>query len=328
MYNSKPSISKQHILDNVSQEFIFERYLGIYPKYNKDFKNPLREDGSPGCRFYVSPHTNMIKFKDFSMGWNWDCFNVVEYVYRCSFKEALEIVARDFNVGGIPNYEYTKKEYEARPKEKFILTAKPANSFSKEDLSFWKRWDIIPDELEFFNIKPLDFIYFNRIIAHKYAYNNLLYGYYTSDGFLYKVYLPSKKKPQPRFYNPSTDLLQGYEQLPATGEYLIITKSLKDVIVLRKFDIPAVAVMSESVILTKEQFEDLYNRFDNIFTLMDRDRAGMINAKKHRDLYQIPALLYTYEDKLKGIKDTADCYEIAGYQEIIDRIEYLKEIYL
>jgi len=326
MYQSKVTLSKKLILENVPQEQIFERYLGYFPRLNKDFPNPLRDDTSAGCRFYYSPSTDMLKFKDFSTGWNWDCFNVVEFIYKCTFKESLEIIARDFRINGIPDYEYTKKEYTPREKEKFILTAKIAKDFGKEDLKFWNRWEIDKKILNFFNVKSLDFVYFNGAMTNRYSDSNLLYGYYTNDSFLYKVYLPLKKKPYPRFYNPSTDWLQGYEQLPKEGKELVITKSLKDVMVLYKFGIPAISTLSESVILTEEQFTELYNRFDNIYTLMDRDRAGMINAIKHRDLYSIPALLYTKQDKIIGVKDTADCYERLGYQDILDRIEYLKKI--
>lgn len=77
--------------------------------------------------------------------------------------------------------------------------------------------------------------------------------------------------------------LQGDHMLPKTGDYLVITKSLKDVMTLYQFGIPAVAPISENCFLSESQYCRFKERFKNIFLLYDNDRPGlraMISIKK------------------------------------------------
>ncbi|MEG0773577.1 toprim domain-containing protein [Clostridium sp.] len=71
--------------------------------------------------------------------------------------------------------------------------------------------------------------------------------------------------------------------LPKTGEYLILTKSLKDVMTLYKFGIPAIAPISENCFLSEHQYNRLKERFKHIFLFYDNDRPGlraMVSIKK------------------------------------------------
>src|SRR6478609_2267374 len=96
--NNTVNITKEFILSKVTEEQIFIKYLGIEPKDKGSFTNPLRgNDSSPGCSFYVNPQGKWI-FKDFAGGFSWDCFNVVEYAFNCSFKDSLIRVGIDFDI--------------------------------------------------------------------------------------------------------------------------------------------------------------------------------------------------------------------------------------
>ena len=52
-------------------------------------------------------------------------------------------------------------------------------------------------------------------------------------------------------------MLQGAHQLPAEGELLVVTKSMKDVMCLYSLGITAIAPNSENLFLTESQFEKL-----------------------------------------------------------------------
>lgn len=77
--------------------------------------------------------------------------------------------------------------------------------------------------------------------------------------------------------------------LPESGDYVVITKSLKDVMVLYEFGIPAIAPISENCYLTEAQHAKLVRRFKHVVLLYDNDRAGKYNAikfyRKHPELY-------------------------------------------
>jgi hypothetical protein len=76
-------------------------------------------------------------------------------------------------------------------------------------------------------------------------------------------------------YNGPNDLIGGYNQLPLYGDFLILTKSMKDVMVLYEMQIPAVTLQSESALMNTLMFESLRKRFNNIIVLYDNDSPGI-----------------------------------------------------
>ena len=74
MFEYKENLSKEFLLSKVTEEDIFMKYLNIYPNLNDYFRNPLRTDAHPDCKFYRDSR-GTLKFKDFAYGMNIDCFN-------------------------------------------------------------------------------------------------------------------------------------------------------------------------------------------------------------------------------------------------------------
>lgn len=77
--------------------------------------------------------------------------------------------------------------------------------------------------------------------------------------------------------------------LPKSGDAIVITKSLKDIMVLYEFGIPAIAPISENCYLTDAQHNKLVNRFNKVILFYDNDKAGIHNLnkfrKEHSELY-------------------------------------------
>ena len=75
------------------------------------------------------------------------------------------------------------------------------------------------------------------------------------------------------------------------SDYLVITKSLKDVMVLYEYGIPAIAPNSETIFVTEAQYQKLKNRFKRIYLFYDSDYAGITSMnqirKKYSDLIPI-----------------------------------------
>lgn len=59
------------------------------------------------------------------------------------------------------------------------------------------------------------------------------------------------------------------------GEDLVITKSLKDVMVLYEYGISAIAPCSENEFVTESQYERIKNKYKRVWLLYDNDRPGL-----------------------------------------------------
>ena len=119
--------------------------------------------------------------------------------------------------------------------------------------------------------------------------------------------------------------LQGLEQLPESGELLIITKSLKDVMVLYKYGYTSVAPQSENATIPKPLMEDLKKRFKHIIVFFDYDNGGIKGAEALCKRYNLNKVFISkhYLD-IYSIKDISDFAKEMSKQKTI---ELLKELF-
>lgn len=318
MFGQEDIVTKDFILQRISEEDIFRRYLGFEPSVVGSYINPLRDDSDPGCGFYVDDR-GVWKFKDFAGGYNWDCFNIVEYGWNLSFKQALIKIAGDFNLINTSGTAYVSISKVAKIRRKIGLRIK-RREWTNEDYKFWSEYSISPARLEFFHVSPVSMVWFEENGNLRLAYGNKsgdpAFAYHFGD-YKYKIYLPLRKKGS-RFIHTTSTIIQGYDQLPDFAKYLVITKSYKDVMCIdnfREYDIYSVAPMSETVLLSQEAFINFYNRFDYIVTLFDFDRTGIRLMRKYQEAYKLPFLMFGKDYKKQGIKDFADHVKIKGVEE-------------
>lgn len=121
-------------------------------------------------------------------------------------------------------------------------------------------------------------------------------------------------------------MLQGANQLPKNGgEYLVITKSLKDCLVLYELGIPAIAPNSEHMFMTDTQFNKLKTKFNNIICVYDNDLPGIQGLNKihkaHLDLK------VAFIPRKYNAKDISDFYKLYGKDKTLKLIEKAKEYY-
>lgn len=307
-------LSKSNVLSRISEEQIFEKYLGISVDTGVTYANPLRLDKRPGCRFYYN-NQGRLKFKDFSKGYNWDCFNIVQYKYNVSFIDALRIIVRDFNI----------KEVEISNPNKFtpVLKIRPdikvaIRTFNQQDIDFWGAIYLSAYDLKEAEIYACKAIWINGNYF-RCKIDDPCYCYYFGNE-LYKLYFP--KREYNRFFQnllEEDNFLQNYHKLPEIGDHLIITKSYKDCRAMSKFGINAVAPLSENprVILTEEQYKELNERFQgNIYSLFDNDVIGRKAMIKLKNEFNIPSLIFPFTMK----KDFTDNLKHYGFDTMKDII--------
>jgi len=318
MYQFDAEITKDYILKYISQEEILERYLGIYVEYGTMYKSPFRDDRNPTCNFKLY-RNGKVMFKDWSGDFYGDCFDAVQRMFGCSFNDALSKIASDFNLGGNIDLEPAPilERVEEIPK---VIKIK-SKQYSESDASYWKQYGLTGSTIAKYNVKCVEYAWLDDVIIYSYDESDPCFAY--KFGTEFKLYYPLRANY--RFLNTYKGL-QGYTQLPKFGDVLVITKSLKDVMLLHQYDIPAVAPSSESSIISKDEWIEFNLRFDKIISLYDFDLTGVRSANKMKRLYGITPIMFTdgrWGTEDMGGKDLSDISLNIGYEEAEELINEL-----
>lgn len=291
MYTIQPEVSKNSILDVVPQEQIFEKYLGIPVQFTESVCSPLRKDKTPTCGFRYAK-SGLLYFRDFSGHFWGNCFDLVMLMYGVDYDMACKIIAKDFNVlqielGEMPRLQpINPPEHLIKEKARFEISWR---KYGRLDLLYWNRFQITESELYEMKVAPVNALWINEYLNYGYNPYDPCYAIVLAPGE-YKLYFPYSTT---RRFLCNTNLVMGIQQLPAEGELVIITKSFKDIMVLKKFHIPAIAWQGEGMMPDKETIEKLKKRFDHTYSLYDFDLTGIRTANKMRKIYGIHPLFFT-----------------------------------
>lgn len=319
-------ITKELILKKVPEENIMEFYLGV-PVKKGLFKSPLRNDRTPTVSFYRSPKTGRLIYKDFGSDHVGDCVSVVMYKFNCSYYQALQIIANDFGIvtkkhliKNKPLIEFTNTRFEETGDAIIQVEIK---DFSDKDLKWWNKFGISKDTLEQYNVYSCKNAFLNGNLFYLHNPNRLVFGYYggiREDIERWRLYFPGYKKHK-FVSNWKSFRLQGEHMLPKQGEFIVVTKALKDVMVLHEFGIPAIAPISENLFLTESKYHKLKERFEKIIVFYDVDIAGLTSMKKIRNSYDVIPLWIPRKYKAK---DISDFYSMYGKDKTFELINEAK----
>jgi hypothetical protein len=287
MIRFTPELSKEFILQRVSEEEVFERY-GVKVVEGM-FRSPLRVDRHPTCRFYRSRSGKLI-LHDFAGFFHGDCFDLVQKMKGCNYPQALTDIAKSFKiVEGAPRNPVTSSVVIGPKSMCQIRIASMA--WDEQHMQWWEEYGVDSDLLQKYDVVPVrqvwlnDSLYYNRDFTKQ---NEVVFAY-RFGGYDYKIYFPQRK--EKRFLHNNPDILQGWSQLPARGDFVIITKAMKDVICLRMFDIPAIAPMAETSVVTDSVLDILKENYKHVYALYDRDKVGKIALINLRKRGVIPMLM-------------------------------------
>lgn len=270
MYNFERAISNNEFELTLNEQFqIYNRYLKNV-EVGKPIKSPFREDRNPSFALFLSRKSGNLMFKDFSTGLSGDVVKFIMNIERCNYKEAIEYIKYKKPITNNINLSYIPKSKEI----KFGIVRQP---FTQKDIEYWSGFHISMSTLKHFNVFSIKYLLINDLVKYKYSYSEPMYAYKIQNKF--KIYRPLSDKKDKWRTNTSENDIQGYQQLPEKGNTLIITKSLKDVMVLYELGISAISPNSEGTLIPSHIINDLNERFKNIYILYDNDEAG-INASK------------------------------------------------
>lgn len=314
----EPVITKEYIEQFATHEQLMYMYTGLIPKANKLYKSPFRKEERASCSFYQGKNGELL-FRDFGEGKSYSWISATMKRHGCTFGRALRIVAEDLGLIKINSPRQVYKLIDI-PKVKNTLTNLQVQikDFTDEELNWWESFGINEDTLKLYNVFSINTTFINGAI-HTFSNEKFpIFGYYFGKKEsieVWKIYMPLNKNKGYRFLtNAKESTIQGWKQLPKEGESVVITKSMKDVMLLHELGIPACAPNSENIFISEQRYNNLKSRFKNIFLLYDSDLTGVKFTNKIRKQYLdvIPLLI----PRKYGCKDLSDFYKKFGLSKI------------
>ena len=322
-----PKISREFLLSKNSEETYMAYYLGI-PVKKGLFRSPLRNDQHTTCSFFRG-RTGNLYFKDFATGQCLTFEGVVMEKYHCTYHNALNIIAKHFGYIQTSIQKEVKKPL-IQPKfegEKETFIQVEIKDFSESELKWWNSFGITEQTLKKYKVYSIKTVFLNGNIYAQSTQHSPIYGYYFGKkGSIeqWRIYIPKRK--EFRFIgNVSTKTIQGYKQLPEYGKLVVITKSMKDTMLLSSLGIPAIAPNSETQFVSEKVLEELKERFKNIVLLYDSDLTGVRFMNKIRKQYH--DLIVCMIPRKYEAKDISDFYQKYGRNKTVEVIkEYINYI--
>jgi hypothetical protein len=319
-------IDEKLLLEKVDESSIFERYFGPFEIKSAVYKSPFRSDSNPSTGFYINAR-GRITFNDFGTQEKLDCIQFVMKLYGVDYKQALHRIAVDFQLidtkgdvlEGTPKITHTSINKKKKEK-KFQVSYK---DFNPEHIAYWEQYGITVEELENNFVYPVNTLYVDGV---PYASNpecpRFCYLIKGKDKEYIKIYSPLDERKFKWLATVPIFLPFGIYDLPFKSDTLIIAKSQKDRIVLKKFRSDVIALQNESSeALLERTAKYLKHRYKRIIVWFDNDGPGIRALEHYRDLgfevHHFPDFWLQ-----KGVKDPADFAKVWGLKDLGN---YLKQ---
>jgi len=306
-------ITIESLFKMLSQEEIFSFYIGEDIRNSGLVSSPFRDDKVPSFSvYYHRDQQNVLMFHDFSTKDTGDFVVLVMKLYGLDYLNALLKVAFDFQLSGYDvSANKVKMANMVRIREqKPVIIGINKCEWLVQDKDFWSSFGIKKSTLEKYNVVPIKYVFYN---GNPVPCDPLAYAYreYKDSELSYKIYQPKSKNKKFKWINNANHSVhQGYTQLPKTGDLLIITKSLKDVMSIHDVaGIPAVGLQSESVTVKNSVMDEYKSRFKRVICLFDNDKAGVELTEKFVKLYDVSYILIP---KQKGVTDFSDLVNVTN----------------
>lgn len=312
-------LTVENVLARVEQIEVMERYFEDKIIFGKRYRNPFREDKTPGCWF--SMRNGVLMFNDYGSRYFGDCIAICSYRLGVSLPQALSYLNIEYNLGlgydtdiiseAAPIIN-TIETYESIVQSRTIRYQRYSD-FSNDDYFF--KYHITKSTLEKYNVYPCQTVWVETkhgIETYRYSSAQPLYIYDFGDN-KYKMYRPNSNKKTK--WRSNCNELQGFTDY--TEDLVIRTSSLKDVMVLEECGYTADAPHSETAITINRP---------NMVLLYDNDNAGITNAVDHSRIYNCPYIILPeikYNDKL--LKDPSDIAKVFGLEYLSELLDNLLE---
>ena len=316
LYKITLSLNKDNVLNKVSEYQIFSYYLGCDFKSGVVMNSPLRQDDKPSFSIFTD-RKGTLRFKDFGTGDTGDCFTFLQQLFGTDFYSSLIRITEDFKL----DLMYDKRNVVHKPFDGFTTAIKELKFDAKKSINvktqpltfvdkyYWKQYGIYENILKLYNVFSCKCVFIGDKVVGYYKNNDPIYGYmfYKDNTYTWKIYRPLSLSGYKWMSNTNRTIFQGWDQLPERGELIIITKSLKDVMVLRTLGFISAALQNEITNIKDTVARELYERFNIVYILNDFDYTGVRGANNLKKKYGFtPIFLQDFSTRHNGFKDISD----------------------
>lgn len=318
-------LTKEFILSHISEKQIFDKYIGQNYKFGELLKSNLRNnDDTNSLNVFIK--NNELRYKDFGHSYG-NCFEYVKNLYNCTYYQAIEIIAKDFKLIQGQLIKPIKKEVNIAEDfinfQKTIIPIKRGWKFL--DKQYWTDKYYIPIELLIdYEIFPCNYVYLknkpnNMFIWGTHKDDNPIYCYKLDNS--YKCYRPLSIDKKSKWISTTNEFdIQGLKQISKKGELLIITSSMKDVLVLRILGYDAIALGGEGNNIPDKILDYLYACYDNLIVFYDNDPPGLIYGLRMAELISGGNIHIPLEYKEKDISDFIDIHRIDNTVKLMNKL--------
>lgn len=314
LYNEGKNNWENIIHNNINQEALYSYYIGNSIKIGQAFNSPLREDKVPSFSIYKNNNGELM-YKDHMTGESGDIIKFTMHYFNFSrrmavikcLSDAFRTILSNDLLKITPKYTYQKKNVS--------IGIKTIN-FSISDIEYWNQFYISLETLNKYHVVAVSHVWVNDKLLWVRTPKEPIYAYLVEGKI--KIYRPYSERKSKWIANTTNDLIFGEDNLPWIGEQLIITKALKDVMVLHTLGYNSISPNGETTLLTNEQITQLKNRFKNITVLLDNDAAGINAANKYKSNYNLNIVFLPGKDK-----DISDYIKNNGMENTISLLSKL-----
>ncbi len=311
-------ITREEILGKVTEYDIFRYYIGYQFQIGEIFSSPFRKDRNPSFGVYRGRKGSLM-FKDLSTGEAGDCFKLAGMMLNLRGFDLNKQVYLDMNKGRLKTTDYGLKTLKMGEKGYTVISVKRRNFTANDDL-YWNRYKVITREiLKKFNVSPIESYWINGELRGKtYTNTEPIYSYKVYNNF--QIYAPLSERSYKFRMNLTDYDLIGYEQLPESGDIVIITKSGKDVFTLHGLGYDAVAPAGEHRPIPDAVIDDLKARFKQVIILYDNDKAGMEGAAKIASKTGFRQVYIPIDSSCKDISDYIEINSVEDSKELLNKL--------
>jgi hypothetical protein len=316
------------IIHQVEESAISRLFLSM--EYGKKYSSLFRKDSTPSASLYCS-RNGRLRYNDFVenltipsavmklKGWTYSEF--IEKIYEYFNINSSDTYIKHTSSSSLQNVSHDGSSY-TRKLDSTIIQIKK-REFLDSDIRFWSEFGISVGALNLYNVFSISHFWINgRIInGSEYCYS---YDFYWEDNvFRRKIYQPFDKRF--KWFSNGGKVCQGEINMPTSGDLLIITKSLKDVMTLHELGYQSVAPPSESVFLPEQYFLKQKERFKRIVIWYDNDfdkelNTGQLKGLEFSNQYGIENIFISSKYE---VKDISDFYKKYGREQSINLINKL-----
>lgn len=290
--SKRTTLTQEAILSKLSPYDIYRMFCPSKFVLNRPFSSPFRKDSNPS--FIIKNKSGELFHMDYGDGrWRGNCFDFVKQLCSCDFNTCLIEIDKRFGLGisGDNKGDYktiiSKYEQPTLSEEKETLIQVVTMPFTKAGEKYWSDYHLSLEELKKSNIYQAKSVILNRqrMAIPK---DDLVFAYYAEDIQKFKLYRPLQprhpKKEEVKFKwrwknNVPFSYLWGKWNIGNCDKSLIV-KSVKDMVVVKKFFPCVCSVQAENIAcFSEENVEYINDNSKEVYIGFGSDEQGKKESK-------------------------------------------------